>query len=191
MKKILILLLVSLSIGFASCEKQTLTPTQEQVETAGTIENEVSIYGEWLLVDGKMYMENLETGQLVVLNHFDPTKTVSSLRYSGIMFAIEEIEINVTTWTFIAPPSVPGIGEFWLNSDSLAPYGFNVTNSNWTIIEHPSTIDPSDMKLGGSARPISAYIVDGEVKFYVHEAYESINGVNWKYFSELTFQKIN
>lgn len=47
-------------------------------------------------------------------------------------------------------------------------------------------------KLDGSSRPLSAYLSDyseNSVNFYVQEAYGSIGGVNYKYFSELTFVK--
>ena len=188
MKNYLLILAVIVGIGFTSCQKETIEPNSQQVENAGTIDETISIFGEWVLVDGKMYMENLETGEKFVYNHFDANKTASSLRYEGYMFEFERIVKDSTTWTFIAPNNVPGTGEFWLNNDSIQPYGFYMTNSNMTIVENST----GPQQLGGSSRPITAYIDDyGQqtVNFYVQEAYTSINGENWKYFNELTFQK--
>lgn len=135
-----------------------------------------------------MYMENLETGEKTVYEHFDDTKTVSSLRYEGQMFEFERIVVDSTVWSFISPDHIPNMGEFWLNYDSLNPYGFNLTTSNMSIVEWST----GPTQLGGSSRPLSAYLSDysdNSVNFYVQETYESIGGVNYKYFSELTFVK--
>lgn len=188
MKNLALIFTIILGIGFTSCQKEDILTNQDVVEEAGTIDNTISIFGEWLLVDGKMYMENMDTGEKTVYDHFDASKTVSSLRYEGYMFEFERIVVDSTTWTFIAPNSIPGTGEFWLDNDSIQPYGFYITNSNMSIIEHTS----GPQQLGGSSRPITAYIDDYNsqtVNFYVQEAYTSINGENFKYFSELTFQK--
>ncbi len=86
--------------------------------------------------------------------------------------------------------------EIYLNDDKLDPYGFYVTRSNWTIVEHPlSELNNGDitMKLSGSARPLIAHIDDYDentVFFYMQESYENINGYNCKYFTELKFKKL-
>jgi len=192
MKRLFFILTLAFSIGLVSCQKEDITPNQDEVVDAGTIEQEISIFGEWKLLDGKMFMENIETGEKTVYAHFDANKTVSSLRYSGSMFDFETIEQNVTTWEFVQPPMVPGTGDFILNGDVANPMGFYMTVNNWTIVEHPTASNAQEMQLGGSSRPISAYVEDYDQKiinFYVQEAYESIDGYNYKYFSELTFQK--
>lgn len=189
--KNLFYILLALTLTFTSCKKESLTPVQNEVIEAGTIEEGILIYGEWKLVSGKMYIENMETGSNVVYDHFGPNKTTSSLRYSGAEFEFETIEQNVTTWTFIAPPNYTGYGEFWIDSDSIQPYGLYILNDNWSVVEHP-TATASTTQLGGSARPLLAEVVDYDsqtVTFIVQEAYESIDGYNSNYYSELTFQK--
>ena len=187
MRNLLVVLGLFLAIGFTSCNKEYIQPANEVVEEAGTIDETVSVFGEWLLVDGKMYIENLETGEKTVYNHFDVSKNVSSLRYEGIMFEFERIVKDSTTWTFIAPPNIPNTGEFWLNNDSIQPYGFYLTTSNMSIVENST----GPQQMGGSSRPLSAYLngVPNQANFYVQETYASINGENVKYFSELTFEK--
>lgn len=188
MKNFFYLLLAIFTISLSSCHKEDIKTNADNVNDVGNIDKTISIFGTWTLVSGKMYMENLETGEKIVYNHFDSIKRVSSLRYSGYMFDLERIVADSTTWTFVAPPNIPNTGEFWLNNDSLRPYGFYVTNSNMSITEWST----GESKLGGSSRPIHAYIYDyskKQVSFFIQEAYENIDGVNFKYFSELIFQK--
>lgn len=146
---------------------------------------------EWQLVGGVMYMENIETGYKVKYNHFGPSRTVSSLRYSGTELEIEELELGVTTWQFKAPSMYNY--EFILNKDSLNPYGYQESASYRSIIEHP-TAGFGDQQMGGSARPFVAYTEDydaGLLNIRIQEAYEGIDGYNWKYFSVLTFKLID
>lgn len=185
-------ILLAFTITFTSCQKETITSTDELVQEAGTTEDGLVIYGKYTLLSGKMYVTNLSTGAKTSYNHFDATKTTSSLRYSGSEFAIEDIEQGVTTWEFTEPPHVPGHGEFILNSDTLNPMGFYVTASDWSITEHP-TATVGNMQLGGSSRPIEGYVDDYDaniVVIYVQDAYENIDGYNCTYYSALKFQKI-
>ena len=138
-----------------------------------------------------MYIENMETGEKTVYDHFSPTKTTSSLRYSGAQLEFESIEQNVTTWEFIAPPNWNGYGEFILDGDTAQPYGLYILDENWSIVEHP-TATASTMQLGGSSRPLQAVVTDyntQRVAFTVQEAYEAIDGYNCNYYSELIFEK--
>jgi hypothetical protein len=192
MKKLLFVLVLA-TIAFVSCKKEegiTPWPSTEFPDTTNM--ESISIYGEWKLLDGYMYVENLETGAKTRFSHFGVGKTISSLRYSGAYLDIETIEQNVTTWKFTKPNQIPGDGKFILNGDTTELYAFHVTLNNWTIIEDP-TATISQMNLGGSSRPIRAFLDsyhDSIVKFYVQESYESIGGYNCKYFNELVFQKI-
>jgi len=185
MKKFLILIAI-LIIGFSSCKKEELdTPPPSDDSTF----IEVSILNKWVLVDATMYFRNLETNQWYSMSHFGPDRTVSSLRYSGVMFEIERIEQFVTTWEFKAPPSIPGTGEFILDNDTINPYGFYMTAHNWTIIEHP--LCGENTQLGGSSRPINVYVIDENyIMIQIEQVYESIGGYNHVYFSELKFQKV-
>ena len=173
--KNLIYILILTSLVFTSCTKEKYEPINTQIEEVATIEEGIVLYGEWKLMSGKMYIENMETGEKTVYDHFSPTKETSSLRYSGAQLEFEVIVQNVTTWEFIAPPNWQGYGEFILDGDTLQPYGLYILENMWSIIEHP-TATSSTMQLGGSSRPIQA-------------AYESIGGYNCNYYSELIFQK--
>jgi len=193
MKNLIYILSLSIFL-FTSCTKETyepIKPISQEIEEAGTTEEGVLLYGEWKLISGKMYIENMETGEKTVYDHFSPTKTTSSLRYSGAQLEFETIEQNVTTWEFIAPPNWNGYGEFILDGDNNNPYGLYVMDDNWSVIEHP-TATTSTMQLGGSARPLQAVVVDyslERVAFTVQEAYEAIDGYNCNYYSELIFEK--
>lgn len=193
MKKFLILLAVISFIALSSCKKEYVEPDTKTTPDTTQSQQIISIYGKWLLLDAYMYVENLETGVKTRYSHFGPNKTISSLRYSGAILDFEVIEKNVTTWTFTKPNRIPGYGKFILNDDTNKLYGFYVSNNNWTIVEDPSVTSPSDMNLGGSSRPVRAFIdnyAQGTCKFYVQESYENINGYNCKYFNELIFQKV-
>lgn len=189
MKNLILFLSLSLTILFTSCQKEefnTLDETnrKELIEN-GTIEQGILIYGDWKLLSGQMFIENLETGSKSVYDHFSPIKPVSSLRYSGSQFEIETIEQNVTIWTFTET------AEFWLDNDSIQPYGFQVMGPHFSIIEHPLAT-ASTMQLGGSSRPFITVVEDYTnqiVVFTIQEAYENINGYNCSYYSELRFQK--
>jgi len=191
MKKLIYILIAS-TLLFTSCKKEEFKPVSQEIEEAGTTNEGLRIYGKYVLISGEMFVTNLETNKKTSYNHFDATKTISSLRYSGSEFDIENLEQGVTTWSFYQPDMVPGYGEFVLNEDTTNPMGFYVTKSDWTIVEHPtSTID--NMQLGGSARPIEGYVDDYNlniVVIYVEDAYESIDGYNCKYYSALKFKKI-
>ena len=190
MRQFILLVLLGFSLAFTSCDKKE-DPIYQAVEEVKS--DTLSLYGEWILVSGKLYVENLETGENTVYDHFDASKTTSSLRYSGVLYEFERLEVDVTTWTFIQPINSIAQGEFWLNGDDINPYGLNIVGNMWTITEHASTTSSSDMKLGGSSRPITAVIIDYKskiVEFTVQDAYESIDGYNCNTFSKLRFQKV-
>lgn len=183
--KSLFYLIIATTLVLVSCKKENIEPNP-QVPTE--INQEIRLYGKWVLVGGSMYVENIETGKKTKYNHFGPGKTTSSLNCGGSEFAIEVIELNTTTWSFYEPPMVPGFGNFVLNGDTQNPYGFNVTKNNWTIMENPQSTS-ANMQMGGSARPIRATICDysdSTVYFYVQE---SSNDTCY-YISELKFKKI-
>lgn len=193
MKRFFYHFLILLTFLLVSCQKEELEP-QITPQTNDSKIDTVSIYGKYLLLSGKMYVDNMETYQKTVYNHFDNTKQTSSLRYGGSYYPIEDLIQNVTTWEIIQPPTIPGYGEFILNDDQKDPYGFNVTRSNWTIIEHPLTHSYGiTQKMGGNAKPLSGYLIskaDSTVMFRIHNGTTNINGYNCRYFSELKFKKL-
>ena len=189
--KNLIYILVLSTFFLISCKKEEIKPISQEIEEAGTTEEGILLYGKWKLISGKMYVENMETGEKTVFDHFSSTKTTSSLRYSGAQFEFETIKQNVTTWEFYAPPNWQGYGEFVLDGDTTQPYGLYILDENWSVIEHP-TATTSTMQLGGSSRPLQAVVTDygsNQVAFIVQEAYEAIDGYNCNYYSELIFEK--
>ena len=185
MKNLILLALLSLTLVFTSCEKEPLIDDTNRTELNGEIVEGISVYGNWTLLSGQMFIENLETGGKEVYDHFSSTKSTSSLRYGGTQFNIETIEQNVTTWTFTSS------AEFYLNNNTTQPYGFQVMGPHFSIIEHP-TATATTTQMGGSSRPFQTYVEDYTnqiVVFVVQEAYENINGYNCRYYSELRFQK--
>lgn len=182
-------LLISLSILLVfSCKKSEIKPIEPIIQL-----EPISMSGEWLLVGGDMYIENLDNHSKTKYNHFDINKTISSLRYEGSLYAVESLTNNVTTWTFKVPISIPNYGDFILNKDTLKPFGFYVTNSSMRIMESP-TATATTMQMGGSAIPImDTTIVDYNNKiidFKVFESFITINNMNYTYFSILKFKKI-
>ncbi len=185
MKRFILILIVFSSLF--SCIKETpVTPTPNPV-----ISPELELSGKWVLQSGYMYMDNLETGEKIRYSHFGSGQTHSSLRYGGSEFNIEKLVKDSTSWSFYDPKINGYYGVFVLNGDTINKYGLNVTYDNWTIIESPSATI-STVQMGGSARPISAYTEDYTNKigvFKIQKGYCSINGVQWTYYSELTFKK--
>ena len=193
MKRLFYIFLPIFLILTFSCQKEEVTtyPNQEIFQTKP---DTVSLYGKYILLSGKMYIDNMETYQKTVYNHFSGSKTTSSLRYGGSFFPFEDIIQNVTTWEIIGPTTPSGHGEFILNNDANDPYGFYITRSNWSIVEHPLTnTNGITQKLGGSSRPISGYLlnkIDSTVIFRIQTGTGNINGYNCRYFSELKFKKL-
>ncbi len=179
-------------IFFVSCEKETFViPCDNTYPTTQNPSNYVEdnfIDGCWLLVDGEMYLENLETTELNIINHFSDSDT-SSLRYESSMYEFEELIKNYTNWCFYLPLNIPGMGDFVLNNDTLQPYGLSVTTNNMTITE---PLVGSYLLLGGSGRPVLYEILDYNdeiIMVTIQESYENIHGYNHRYYSKLKFKK--
>ena len=194
-----IIKLILILLVFSSCQKENFVPLpQEPVTTTQTnshIHNQncFTIWGDWKLVDAKMYLVNLETGEEWVDSQFGYNDGLGSLRYGAPMYELEVLEKNKTVWEFNKPNNIPGVGEFVLNDDTLDVYGLNVTNSNYTIIESPTTNNTNDLLLGGSARNISPTFNNKckTMEITIQEVYENINGYNHYYYSILKFKKLN
>lgn len=183
-----IFLLISVLI---SCTKEPLyepyPPTYDYVCDTVICVDPNFIDGDWELVSGTMYLENLETGETYEEFLFNGTN-VSSLRYSGSMYDFEDIVRYQTTWSFYFPQNIPGTGTFMINGDSIYSYGLSVTNTNLTVIE---PLTGGYLLLGGSSRPIQYEILDvenGIINIYVQETYENIDGYNYRYYSKLRFK---
>jgi hypothetical protein len=179
-----------------SCQPDAVLPTDTYPTGLGSMTAvdsgpTVSMWGRFKLISGVMYVDNRETNERLVFNHFNSTKHVSSLRWGGSLFDIENIEENVTTYSFYQPMSYPGYGKFVLNDDPTKRYAVYFVGSNKTIVEDP--IYTGNVLMGGSSRPFSGQTVDyanGIIRIQIQEMEGSINGYNCHYWSELTFQKV-
>jgi hypothetical protein len=168
MKKIFYLLVATLLI-FSSCKK----------------DNELNLYGTWVLVDGTLYTDNMETHEQIKYQHFGLGKTRSQLTgFTKATFPIEFLIKDTTTWEFKRN------GDFILNNNIDSPMYCNMTASNMTIIEHPAS---GISMLGGSARPIHAYTYDYEKKIivvFIQDQIGSKDGYNIEWNNKLFFRKV-
>jgi len=168
MKNILTtVLLIICILSFNSCKKY------EFDEPLPTIEN-----NEWILQSGRVYVENLDNGELKYYDHFGPNRTTSNLDiFGGSQSDIDNINISQTSWYF-------SDGNFIL--DNSVYYGYTSMGSGinvqYTIIGVPPF---------GSSRNIGVLeLNDNILTIIVYESNESHNGVNYHYFSTLTFKRI-
>lgn len=183
-------------LSLASCEKDYLypingknvKPVSEYVDTGKTITQ----WGKFLVIDGVMFVHNLETNEKKMYHHFDSNKKQSSLRWGGSMFDIENIYKDSTTYSFWRPSSFPGYGKFVLNGDTTKHYAVYYCGFNKAIVEDP-VYGMTQQLLGGSSRPFSGQLLNYDEKtvvIQIQEAYNSIDGYNCRYWSQLTLKKI-
>jgi hypothetical protein len=154
-------------------------------------EQDLKPWGVWVLRDAYMYV-TYDDGIKEKWAHFSDSKKVSSLRYDGnILFDIEKIEKDVTTWTFYRPRTNPGDGDFVLNGDETRNYLLHYMGDNMSIIE--SDEQPLQSNLGGSSRPIKGHTIDSKNKLItiqVQMVVGSIKGRNCEYHTLLTMERI-
>jgi len=188
------LLYILLVFVFCSCEKNYPlidcdSPYPTTQDTTPIVHVEF-MEGNWLLLDGVMFMDNLDLNTSTTQHHFSGGPT-SSLRYDTPLYGFEAIVRYETTWCFDFPNTIPGVGSFILNYDSLTPYGLNVHNSYLTVIE---PVNGTQLLLGGSSRSITVKTTDYDneiMELLVQESYQQINGYDCRYYTILTFKKIN
>ena len=194
-----IMKLIILFLIFTSCEKYEFEPqdivetndTNIHVQTNNNNNNCFTIRGKWVLLDAEMHVTNLETDEFWVEKQFGSSGNVGSLRYNEPLYDFEVLKKGKTEWFFKPPTTIPGVGEFILNGDTINVYGLSVTNSNYTIIEHPLSLSVEDLLLGGSSRNIIPVFKNNcnRMEVRVQEVYENIDGFNYYYYSILKFKK--
>lgn len=192
MKNIIYIIFISLTIY--SCKKEYPYPSKdyEYLISDETTGNNITQWGKFLLTDAVMFVKNHETGEKFKFNHFGDSKTKSSLRWGGSLFEFESIYKDSTTFSFYRPKNFPGYGNFILNGDTSKHYAVYYFNQNKTIVEDP-IYGQTKQLLGGSSRPFSGQILNYEDKTIVMQIQEvegSIDGYNCKYWTQLTFKKI-
>lgn len=159
-------------VGFLfSCEKEEPKP---KVNNIVVIDD--SLYDftdiDWSLYSGRFYMENMSNGEKTVFNHFGNGKLISVLDpINGCDVRMDTIITKVTKWRFSSD-------KFILNGTDF--YDFTHTNNTISVIGLEN----------GSSRPITIVeLNETSLTVIVHEAYGSIDGVNYRYYTTLTFIK--
>jgi len=192
MKRLAFILPILLTLSLFSCKKEEVEPDlginrvayPTEFATGYEIDNKT-----FRLISGKMYMENMETGNKVVYDHFDENQTISSMNYGGIELEIEKLEVNVTTWGFYSTDRL----EFRVNGDSIDVYECTQNSFGMSIIDHgqSSNNGPITHKLNGSSKPFRIEHVGNDViQVYINESYVTINNEQYSYFNELYFELV-
>ncbi len=188
MRKFVLFLALASTLSLFSCKREYIELTIGEIEV---IDDGISLIGNsFVLTSGNIYLENMDNGDKTMYTHFDSNKTLSGMRMGNFEYPLERLEVNITTWSFRTNGH---IGEFILDGDSLNPYGIDGSYGQFTIYEHTnaSTSGPISIKMGGSSKPFQTSSEGDEITVYIHEAYTTINGVQYTYFNELTFQLVN
>jgi hypothetical protein len=154
---------------FLSCQKEELKP-DNTIVVDNTIYEFTDI--DWVLTDGRFYMENLDNGEKTFYDHFGATQQLSVLNpITGAALPFDTIVQGLTTWRFSA-------NNFILNSTNF--YGFTHIDNTVTAVGMEN----------GSSRPMTVIEIDEvSVTFKVHEGYASFDGYNYYFYSTLTFVK--
>jgi len=180
-------------ISMSSCKKEVIYPTDELpsvIPTEADTSLMVNPWGKFLIIDAVMYVNDNETGQKFVYQHFSAGKDTSSLRWGGPYFDIETIIKNKTTYSFWKPIGY-GTGKFELNGDSTKFYRVQYTGMYKSIIEDPTQ---GQSNLGGSARPYSGQTISkaaGTIAIQIQEMDGTdSNGHAIHYWTQLTLKKI-
>lgn len=165
--KIIFLFLTIFS--FYSCKKEEIKP-DNTVVVNDTIYEFIDI--DWVLSDARFYMDNLDNGDKTFYDHFGVNQFESTLDpVSGADIPFDTITQGVTTWRFSSD-------KFILNGNNF--YDFTHMSNTITAVGMEN----------GSARPMTIIDIDDvSITFKVHEAFGSLNGYNYEYYSTLTFVK--
>ena len=193
MKKLAIILTALVTLTLFSCKKENIEPQENPYNTEyPDFEEGYQIAGKsFVLISGKVFTENVTTGDKVVYDHFGDGKTVSGMRVGAYEYDLEKLEEYVTTWSFIAT----NVYELRVNGDSLNPYQIQETSYSKSIIEHngSTTNGPITIKMGGSSKPFTIKLIDEEndiIRIYINEGYFTDDTQQYTYFNELDFQLV-
>ena len=179
---------------FSSCEKEFEYPSDSYptFDNNNSSQHNIGLWGEFKLLSAVMYVKNNETGEKLKYDHFDTNKTVSSMRWGGSFYEIEQLIKNGTTFSFHAPTSFPGYGKFVLNGDEDKHYSVYYIGQNKRIVEDP-VHGMQQQLMGGTSLAFSGQTVDYVnkiVRIQIFEATTNIEGYNCEYWTELTMKKI-
>tara|TARA_R110000803_G_scaffold61952_1_gene122042 strand:- start:3360 stop:4271 length:912 start_codon:yes stop_codon:yes gene_type:complete len=166
MKKLLFTLM--LGLFFLSCEKEQLElPNNNVVIPEGNAE---LIGYNWVLSDGRVYLENLDNNDKSYYDHFGDNQNISNLQpINGSDVFFDSLVQDITTWNF-------GNSNFTLNGEYA--YEMNGTTEIVSI---------NGLEDGSSRSLIVLELTEEKLTVRVGEGYASSNGSNYNYFSTLTF----
>jgi len=160
----LFLYLSLLTLCFSSCEKYEFDTELPTIE--GTT---------WVLVNGRVFVENLTNGELTYYDHFNGTQITSNLDiFGGSSVDVDNLEQNVTTWYFQD-------GIFTLNNGNTYDYDTRGSGSRtqYTLLGVPPY---------GSVRSLGILSFTEDVlNVKVYESNESYGDDNYHYYTVLTF----
>ena len=165
------LIVISFVLIFTSCKKEEpLRPNNDQ----DVYVNNASVEGvNWVLVSGRIYIENIDNGDKFVYDHFggSTTESVMDIFSGSSPVKMDSIKQNYTTWFF-------NNGIFTLNGTYSYQYS-----------DYQYTYSPYGLE-NGSSRPIEITRVTDEVlTVMVHEGFGSDGVNNFNYVNQLTFVK--
>jgi len=159
MKYLKIIFFLTTIFLFSSCQKEELKPNNTIVSNNQVYE---FIDIDWVLTDARFYMENMDNGDKNFYDHFGSSQFQSTLDpVNGADIPFDSISQGVTTWRF--------------TSDNFVLNGVNYYDFTHT--------DNTIMAIGmenNSSRPMTIIDIDDlSITFLVHEAYGSLDGVNY------------
>jgi hypothetical protein len=175
-KYISIVIILVIQFGFFVCckKKETERPDNSLQVTSNTYP---FFDVEWELIDGKLYIENLDNKSKIYYDHFNDVQTTTTLSpVNGSVVPLDDIAQDITNWLFKT-------SSFTLNSNNSYQLEYTTTTNNIVTARIYGLEN-------GSARIVQQYLTDS-VKLVVktHEAVGSLGNTNVSFYSFLTFKK--
>lgn len=172
--KNIIFILFAMVIGFTSCKKENIAPSNPQT-TVNNPANVNPIGYTWELYSGRVYVKNLDNGSTFYYDHFNSIKNSSNLDIfisSGLPF--DMISKGMTTWKFTSS------NQFVLDGSSTYNYNTN-TNGIFNVygMENGSTRNIEVLNSTNDVMNVKVYESNGN------------NGTNnFTFYTVLTFVKV-
>jgi hypothetical protein len=176
MKKSVLLVLVGVLVGFTQCKKEEVLRPDNSIPPALTYNVEGF---NWILSDGILHVETLTNNGLGnrkdYYTLFGSSQKEASLSFTGTSStSFDFVKQDATMWSFSNNNFVLGDGL------QLKYFEYEKTLSGFRVYGLE----------GGTARPIQVlYVDEGVLVVKTHQAYGSKDGVNYSFYSKLTFVK--
>jgi hypothetical protein len=174
MKNIFNILLVLLVIGFTSCKKEVIEPSNP-LTTINNPANVNPIVYTWELYSGRVYVKNLDNNTTSYYDHFGPSKTSSNLDiFVPSWLPIDIITKGSTIWKFTSS------NQFILDGGSTYSYNVN-TNGIFNVYGLEN----------GSSRNIEVLSSTNDyMNVKIHESVGNDGTYNYSFYTVLTFVKV-